>query len=149
MADSKSCNSCAVSVTAKAELDQIPRIKEHISKTMKESGFCQREVLEVQLAVEEACTNIVLHAYKGREDSIYISVKTQKDGLEIMIEDNGPPFDPTEHMTLQRATNNDIEGPVGGWGIGLIRMLMDNITYERRPGKNILCLAKKKKRDAQ
>jgi serine/threonine-protein kinase RsbW len=110
---------------------------------MKESGFGQSEVLEVQLAVEEACTNIVLHAYGGRAGFLRVSVRIEKDRLKIMIEDNGPPFDPTEHMTLHRATHDDIEGPVGGWGIGLIRVLMDEITYERRRGKNILCLVKK------
>lgn len=143
MDDSKSC-SWEFTVTAQAELDQIPQIKEAIDKVMQENGFCQREVQEVQLAVEEACTNIVLHAYEGREGFIYVSVGIQKDRLEIMIEDNGPPFDPTEHITLERTAHDKIEGPVGGWGIGLIRTLMDEITYERRPGKNILCLVKKK-----
>lgn len=143
MANNKSCN--AVSVTAKAELDQIPQIKESIAEIMKESGFTQREVLEVQLAVEEACTNIILHAYRGIAGLLYVSVKPQKDKLEIRIEDNGPPFDPTEHMTLPHITHFDIEGPVGGWGIELIRKLMDDIAYERQLGKNILFLSKKKK----
>jgi serine/threonine-protein kinase RsbW len=112
---------------------------------MKEGGFDPREVLEVQLAVEEVCTNIVLHAYEGRAGIIYASVRVQQSILEILIEDDGPPFDPTEYMTFQGTTHNDIEGPVGGWGIGLIRTLMDEITYEQRSGKNILCLVKKKK----
>jgi serine/threonine-protein kinase RsbW len=141
--------SCAITVTVKAELDQIPQIKESIAEIMKESGFGQRKVLEVQLAVEEACTNIVHYAYEDKEGLIYVSARVKKDRLEIMIEDNGPPFDPTEHMTLHRTTHDDIESPVGGWGIGLIRMLMDEITYERWPGKNILYLVKKKKQRAK
>jgi len=116
---------------------------------MKKSGFDQREALEVQLAVEEACTNIVLHAYEGKAGFIYVSIWIEKDRLKIMIADDGPPFDPTEHVTFHHITHDDIEGPVGGWGIGLIRTLMDEITYERRPGKNILCLVKKKKQAAQ
>ena len=111
---------------------------------MKVGGFGQREVLEVQLAVEEACTNIVLHAYDGRVGLICVSVRVEKNKLKIMLEDYGPPFDPTEHMALHRLTNDNIEGPVGGWGIGLIRALMEEITYERRHGKNILYLVKTK-----
>lgn len=130
-------------------MDQIPQIKESIAEIMKVGGFCHQEVLEVQLAVEEACTNIVLHAYGARTGFIYVSVRVEKDRLKIMIEDDGSPFDPTEHMTLHPITHDDIEGPVGGWGIGLIRKLMDEITYERRHGKNILCLVKKKKQGAQ
>lgn len=113
---------------------------------MKVGGFGQREVLEVQLAVEEACTNIVLHAYEGRAGFICVSIGVEEDKLKIMIEDDGPPFDPTEHMALHRLTNDDIDSSVGGWGIGLIRVLIDEITYERCHGKNILCLVKKHRR---
>jgi len=112
---------------------------------MKESGFDTRDVLEVQLAVEEACTNIILHAYQGRAGVISASVRVQQGILEILIEDDGPPFDPTEYVNFQDIAHDDIEGPVGGWGIGLIRTLIDEITYEQRSGKNILCLGKKKK----
>ncbi|MGB7572197.1 MAG: ATP-binding protein [Methanothrix sp.] len=125
-------------------MDQIPQIKESIGEIMNESGFSHREVLEVQLAVEEACANIVLHAYEVRTGFIYVSFSVEKDKFKIMIEDDGPPFDPTRHKTLHRTNRNDVDGPVGGWGIGLIRKLMDEITYERLPGKNILCLVKKK-----
>jgi serine/threonine-protein kinase RsbW len=125
-------------------LDQIPQIKDFIGEIMKEGGFCHREVLEVQLAVEEACTNIVLHAYEGRTGFIYVSVSVEKDRVKIMIEDDGPPFDPKRHLTLHRTNSNDVDGPVGGWGIGLIRKLTDEIAYERRPGRNVLCLVKKK-----
>jgi serine/threonine-protein kinase RsbW len=125
-------------------MDQIPQIKDFIGEIMKEGGFCHREVLEVQLAVEEACTNIVLHAYEVRTGFIYVSVSIGKDRLKIMIEDDGPPFDPTRHLTMHRTKSNDIDGAVGGWGIGLIRTLIDEITYERQPGKNVLCLVKKK-----
>jgi serine/threonine-protein kinase RsbW len=110
---------------------------------MKESGFGQRDVLEVQLAVEEACTNIILHAYEGRAGFLCVFVRVEENRLKIMIEDDGPPFDPTAHTTLHGLTHDDIERPVGGWGIGLIRAFIDEITYERRLGKNILCLVKK------
>ena len=125
-------------------MDQIPQIKESIGEIMNESGFSHREVLEVQLAVEEACANIVLHAYGVRTGFIYVSVSIEKDRLKIMIEDDGFPFDPTRHLTLHRTKRKDVDGPMGGWGIGLIRKLTDEITYERLPGKNILCLVKKK-----
>lgn len=112
---------------------------------MKASGFAGREVLEVQLAVEEACTNIVLHAYESRAGFICVSMGVEEDKLKIMIEDDGPPFDPTEHKAMHCLNQDNIEGPVGGWGIGLIRALVDEITYERCHGKNILYLVKKQR----
>jgi serine/threonine-protein kinase RsbW len=131
----------------KAELDSIPKIRESIAEIVRESVFHQREVQEVQLAFEEACTNIVLHAYESRGGSIYVSVRIQKGRLEILIEDDGIPFDPTKYVTTHPGAheNIEVEGPVGGWGIGLIRSLMDEITYERRAGKNMLHMVKKRK----
>ncbi len=112
---------------------------------MLESGFSRREVLEVQLATEEICVNIILHAYANRAGIFRICAKVKGDRLNIAIEDDGPPFDLTKHKTLKHVATENNEGPVGGWGIGLIKALMDEVKYERRDGKNILNLVKKHK----
>jgi serine/threonine-protein kinase RsbW len=138
----KSSRSVAFAVTA--DMDRLPQIMQAVSDAMNASGFSPQETFEVQLAVEEACTNIIRHAYEGRTGFIYISILTEKDKLKILIEDNGPPFDPTEHTTMRRRGQDDIEGPVGGWGIGLIRAVMDEMTYMRNSNRNILCLGKRR-----
>lgn len=138
----KSSSSVAFAVTA--DMDKLPQIMQTVADAMNASGFAPNEVFEVQLAVEEACTNIIRHAYEGRTGFIYISILTEKDDLKILIEDDGPPFDPTEHTNMHRRAQDDIEGPVGGWGIGLIRAVMDEMTYRRSLDRNILCLAKKR-----
>jgi len=138
----KSSRSVAFAVTA--DMDRLPQIMQAVSDAMNASGFSPQEAFEVQLAVEEACTNIIRHAYEGRTGFIYISILTEKDKLKILIEDNGPPFDPTEHTTMRRRGQDDIEGPVGGWGIGLIRAVMDEMTYMRNSNRNILCLGKRR-----
>ena len=129
----KSSRSVAFAVTA--DMDRLPQIMQAVSDAMNASGFSPQETFEVQLAVEEACTNIIRHAYEGRTGFIYISILTEKDKLKILIEDNGPPFDPTEHTTMRRMGQDDIEGPVGGWGIGLIRAVMDEMTYRRNSNR--------------
>lgn len=138
----KSSSSVAFAVTA--DMDKLPQIMQTVADAMNASGFAPNEVFEVQLAVEEACTNIIRHAYEGRTGFIYISILTEKDDLKILIKDDGPPFDPTEHTNMHRRAQDDIEGPVGGWGIGLIRAVMDEMTYRRSLDRNILCLAKKR-----
>ena len=135
-----SSSSAAFAVTA--DLDRLPQIMQTVADAMNASGFGPQEVFEVQLAVEEACTNIIRHAYEGRTGSIYITILTENDKLKILIEDNGPPFDPTEHTNMHRRGQDDIEGPVGGWGIGLIKAVMDEMTYRRSLDRNILCLVK-------
>jgi serine/threonine-protein kinase RsbW len=104
--------------------------------------FSHHETLELELAVEEACTNIVLHAYRGHPGSIRISVKASADHLEITIEDYGPPFDPTVHKVQEHSID---EIPIGLWGIPIMRALVNGISYERRDGKNILRLSKGKR----
>ena len=89
-------------------MDQIQQITESIAKIMQESGFGLLEVLEVQLAVEEACTNIIIHAYEDRAGTLRVFARVEGDRLKIMIEDDGPPFDPTEHMTLHRVTHEEM-----------------------------------------
>ena len=143
MAPDEMNSSSSAAFTVTADLDALPQIMQAVADAMNASGFGPQEVFEVQLAVEEACTNIIRHAYEGRTGFIYISILTEKDDLKILIEDDGPPFDPTEHTNMHRRAQDDIEGPVGGWGIGLIRAVMDEMTYRRSLDRNVLCLAKK------
>ena len=83
----KSSRSVAFAVTA--DMDRLPQIMQAVSDAMNASGFSPQETFEVQLAVEEACTNIIRHAYEVRTGFIYISILTEKDKLKILIEDIG------------------------------------------------------------
>jgi serine/threonine-protein kinase RsbW len=134
----------SLSLKVPADLDNLPQIMQAVSDVMSAGGFGPQEIFEVQLAVEEACTNIIRHAYDGRMGFIYISMMAEKGVFKILIEDDGPPFDPTEHTNMRRREQDDIDGPVGGWGIGLIKAVMDEMAYWRRSDRNILCLAKRR-----
>jgi len=125
-----------------AKTEQIPIISEFIEKLMSESGFGLKEIMEVQLAVEEACTNVVLYAYpgRGREGYIHITAKVG-DGLILSIEDEGTPFDPTKHDAPSIQSSAE-EQPIGGLGIHLIKTYVDEVSYEFRDGKNVLRMVK-------
>lgn len=91
-------------------------------------------IYNVQLAVHEICTNIVEHAYGNagtQRITIMMSLAEQPRRLEVELHDTGRAFDlatvrPPAFDTLQE----------GGYGLFLVRELMDEVSYEPQPGNN-------------
>ena len=102
--------------------------------------------MPVNLALEEAVSNVMLYAYPGQNDGrVYVEfVEVQKDGereLIFTISDSGIPFDPTQKPAADITLSAE-ERAIGGLGIHLVRQLMDEISYQRVDEKNILTLVK-------
>lgn len=130
-------------LTVPASKEQLSVISEFIEDLMTGSGFDLQKIFEVQLAVEEACTNVVLYAYPEGNGSISIDALVGEDRLELAIADSGIPFDPTARIVS--ISNAGVEQrPIGGLGIPLIRASVDELSYEFKNGKNILKLVKNK-----
>jgi anti-sigma regulatory factor (Ser/Thr protein kinase) len=134
--------SAKTDIIVPAEEDQISVISEIIKRLMSASGFGLKEILEMQLAAEEACTNIALYAYPSTQGYIHIIAEIG-DRLILSIEDEGTPFDPTK-CNAPLLQSSAEERPIGGLGIYLIKTCVDEVCYEFREGKNILRLVKKR-----
>jgi len=124
-----------------AALSSLPGALASVTETLGRLGVPEKTVLELELAVDEAVTNIMLHGYSSSEGRIWISCGVEGGRVRVRIEDEAPPFDPTE------AAEPDLEGdaderPIGGLGIHLIRRMTDELRYERAGGRNILVLGK-------
>ncbi|WP_129631106.1 ATP-binding protein [Candidatus Oscillochloris fontis] len=107
-------------------------------------GIEDHEMLtyNMQLAAHEACTNIVGHAYAGSQSGnerivISLALFPHPRRLQIELRDTGRSFDPEEvpTPTLDQAQ-------VHGYGLFLMRNLMDSVTYTPQPGDNHWCLVK-------
>jgi serine/threonine-protein kinase RsbW len=99
------------------------------------SGLGVAEVDDVKVAISEACTNVIEHAYDastgGHCGLIHIRMTSREGELRLEIEDEGAGFDP------KRLPKVDIEERVqeeGGLGIYLMRQLMDEVKIESAPG---------------
>lgn len=93
----------------------------------------------VELAVIEACTNVIRYAYgPGSSGKLGLFLRRTGSGLEILILDQGAPFDPT------RVAPPDLTAPKeGGYGIFLMRQIMTEVRYARRGSRwNCLLLAR-------
>lgn len=106
-------------------------------------GVTQFETLcyNVQLAAHEICTNIINHAYgnnsEGRIEITLLLTFEEPPSLSIELVDHGHPFDADSYT----APNLD-EVRVHGYGLFLVRQLMDTVTYTPSQGRNQWCLTK-------
>ena len=124
------------SLVMRNDIQQIPTLAEWIEMI----GLPQELNMPINLALEEAVSNVMLYAYPGKSGQVL--VECDKSGkLVFTITDSGVPFDPTQQEEPDVTQNLD-ERPIGGLGIFLVRQIMDDIRYERKDNKNILTLTK-------
>lgn len=115
--------------------ENLIKIREFISNTAKSCGFDDDEVNKITLAVDEACTNIIKHAYKGRSDGIIkILLTMNKKNFKINIIDFGEPFNP-QLFSITDVRSRIKNYTKGGLGMFLIRTLMDKVEYKINKNK--------------
>jgi anti-sigma regulatory factor (Ser/Thr protein kinase) len=97
----------------------------------------------VNLALEEAVTNIVTHGYGGREGgAIAVEIAILPGEVVVCLEDSAPPFDPLQAPEPDFATPLQ-QRRVGGLGVYLVKRIMDAVEYRRADGKNRLTMRKR------
>ena len=118
------------------DISEISKLEPFIDNIGEELELPPDVVYNLNLALEEAVSNIVLYAYPGKTgQDIRIQAHTEGHSLLLTLTDSGIPFDPTK---VKRAE----ERPIGGLGIFLIKSLMTEMRYQYKEGKNILTLVK-------
>lgn len=94
---------------------------------MKQLGV-ETDVFKVQIAVDEACTNIIKYAYSEQGGCITLTCELQGNDFVVIIMDRGKPFDPSSVPPPDLEAYLD-KRKIGGLGIYLIRKLMDEVNY--------------------
>ena len=97
----------------------------------------------VLLAIQEMVTNVLRHAYDG-DESLPIEVEFSADerGFAVELRDRGPCFDPLEHDVTKLLEDTSMPTAAGGFGIHISRIVMDDVSYARRDGWNVLRMQK-------
>lgn len=130
-------------IVMRNDIQQIPTLAEWVDSLQVPAALN----MPINLALEEAVTNVMMYAYPGRNDGQVFVEYTEvenKDGKKLIftISDTGIPFDPTKKADVDTSLSAE-EREIGGLGIHLVRQLMDEVRYERNEDKNILTLEKK------
>ena len=126
--------------------EMLSVVRHALGQLAEIEGFSSAECRAVVLAVDEALTNIIRHAYSGEEGRpIQVSFRRieapqdgrQRRGLEIVLEDRGKKVD---QATLCGRCLEEVRP--GGLGLHFIKECMDTVEFRRKVGKNQLRLVK-------
>ncbi len=129
-------------ITSAAELESLSEFRKFISDCCAKFQIPNEVVLDLKLAVDEACTNIIEHGYKGMDPgSIILSFRIETGRILVSITDFGRVFEPVQ------TSRPDVEAALedrklGGLGLFLIYQTMDNIDYQTSEDGNTLTFTK-------
>jgi serine/threonine-protein kinase RsbW len=126
-------------------LDSLERISEFVLEVAQKAGLDDSAIYAVQLAVDEAFTNIVEHGYEGQDlGEVECTCDVLNNGLQVMLRDNGPRFDPDSVPEPElRVPLEEIKSR--GLGLFLMRKMMDEVKFQSLPeGGNVLIMIKRK-----
>ena len=124
-----------------ADERELSSVRDFVTQASAALGFGDRTLANIRLAVDEACTNSIKHAYKGGPGTLRLTITARKRWLEIRVFDQGEPFDGRVDMPQFRQL---IDGRRrGGLGVFLMHRLMDEVRYETTPAGNEWILRKR------
>jgi len=131
-------------ITRKAELTSLAEFHSFIEAACEHRPDIPDHVIyDLQLAVDEACTNIILHGYAGLPPgTITLALELFPQRIVVTITDSGHPFEPKEPPAPDLAASLE-ERPVGGLGLLFIYKRMDEVHYEATADGNRMMLVKR------
>jgi serine/threonine-protein kinase RsbW len=134
----------ATRIERPARMEHLHELVDAVIRVAADAGASESVRHDLRLAVEEACTNVIVHGYApGVPGPIGVTVTAESNEIVVRIDDRAPRFGPAD------APPPPVHEPwqtrqLGGLGWHLIRSLTDRLEYRRRePNGNILILAKR------
>lgn len=126
-----------------SDYDNVAKVNEDIREILEDNGVEPHILNAFEICIMESINNIIKHAYKEQKDkTICVKLKLDKKLIEMEIIDEGEPnnnfvipnldFDPKDINNL----------PESGMGLYIMKQLMDELTYNRKNGKNYFILKK-------
>jgi len=122
--------------------DNLEVIRTFVAGVARRAGFGDEDVNKIELAVDEACSNVIEHAYSRDEaKDIDIAVRIEAPKLTVTVTDHGRSFH-FDGVPLPDMKQYLAELRVGGLGIYLMKMLMDEVEYHSEHGRNEVRMSK-------
>src|SRR5581483_3841786 len=127
-----------------AKFDYLDEVREYVGEKARAAGFGEKDIYSIQLATDEAASNVIEHAYEGVPDAFFeLTCEFKNDRMTITLLDHGKTFDPSK-VDVPDVKADLSDRKIGGLGIYLMRKLMDEVRYESTPSGNLLTLVKRK-----
>ncbi len=122
-----------------ADLPNLKVIADFIASSL--DGIGDGVIYDIQLAVDEICSNIMLYGYRESKGPISIDCTVGDRYVQLEIADEGIPFNPLSLPDPDIRADLD-HRKIGGLGIYFVKTTMDETAYEFKDGRNILTIKK-------
>jgi len=112
-----------------ADLALLAAIRKFVVDSSRSLGADEQAIRDLQLAVDEVCSNSIRHGYSGRDGQIEVTVERVGQSIRVVVRDWGRAFDP------EQVPVPDLDLPLeartlGGLGLFLVKQVMDDIRFE-------------------
>ncbi|HTT67353.1 MAG TPA: ATP-binding protein [Gemmatimonadales bacterium] len=129
-------------MTIGADPGEVARVKTALAEFADAHAVPAGIRRSMSVVLDELLNNTISYGFAGREGGeMTIAVELRTDRLSVTLTDDGAPFNPLDVAAPDTALSVE-ERQVGGLGIHLARRLMDEVSYQRRAGRNVVVLAK-------
>lgn len=125
-----------------AKVENLDRVRDFVNALLEERGCGDRELMSIDLALEELFVNIASYAYAPDTGMAVIRVSfPEEKTVSITLTDTGREYNPLAKedpdITLPAS-----ERAIGGLGIYMVKKSMDEVTYEYKDSENRLTFVK-------
>ena len=113
----------------RADSAHLAAIRKFIVDTSRSLGAGERAIRDLELAVDEVCSNSIRHGYGGREGEIEVTVERVGQSIRVVTRDWGRAFDP-ERVPVPDPDLPLEERSLGGLGLFIVQQVMDEVRFE-------------------
>ena len=129
-------------IRIKNQISELERVNQFIDEIGEELGLDMELQMNLNLVMEEMVSNVIFYAYpEGTPEEIELMAECDGKELTFVLSDKGKEFDPTLKDDAD-PNINPAERELGGMGIFIVKNIMNQVTYQRLEGKNLLTMKK-------
>ncbi|SKC72966.1 ATP-binding protein [Ohtaekwangia koreensis] len=124
-------------------IENLKGVRDFIRTSLKNHGVADLQISEIVLAIDEMCSNLMIHAHHCNPDDLFeLHILVDKNNPVVFeIVDDGTVFDINQFH--EPAIDNIVhQKRKGGLGIRLVKSIMDKVEYQNRSGRNVCRLIK-------
>ena len=129
-------------ICIKNQISELERVNQFVEEIGEELGLDLELQMNLNLVMEEMVTNVIFYAYpEGKIADIKLIAESDGKELTFVLSDQGMAFDPTAKEDTDLDVN-PAERELGGMGIYIVKNIMNQVSYQRLDGKNLLTMKK-------
>ena len=128
-------------LTIEATVENLSDVTEFITSSLEEKDCSMKTIMQMELVIEEIFVNVASYAYRPNVGNVTICKEVDDKSITISFIDSGVDYNPLEHEDPDINAEID-DREIGGLGIFLVKKNVDEVSYERKDGQNILTIKK-------